>query len=255
MENVTALLTNIGFDENDISVLTKEEKIDDLSPFTEKVKGNFYDLLKSDNDFIESITKPVKDLSIGKEKQLKKQVRNYFGLKEDDLTDDKIISVGIDKIIERGLSKIKPADDKSTLNSEIYELSEQVEALKSQLLEKDNEVEKRITQFKKAKETDEELINLINADPLASKGNTVYIATAIKGFLSAKGIYIDIDEKKNLKLLANEIPAKDEHGNLLKINKVIKDFMENINPSTHTRGNSFTGSPNKETKEGSFFIL
>ena len=86
IEQVQALLKQIGFDDDDIKRIGMED-VEDYTPFLDKAKSSFKSLLTADTSFVDEIVKPYKDAPIGKEKQLKKQIRSYFNLqiKEDDL--------------------------------------------------------------------------------------------------------------------------------------------------------------------------
>ena len=84
IDQIKSALTSLGLDDSDFQKLSSET-IEDFSPFVDKVKSGLRDVLVSDTSFLDEISKPYKDQSIGKEKQLKKDIRKFFNLeiKED----------------------------------------------------------------------------------------------------------------------------------------------------------------------------
>ena len=247
VEQVQSLLKQIGFDDDDLKKIGSED-VEDFTPFLEKAKSSFKSLLTADTTFVDELVKPYKDAPIGKEKQLKKQIRTYFNLqiKEDDLA-----KMTIPEILETGTSALKATD-----NSEIekYKQSyssilEEYEALKNEIPNKLKEVEDVWKSKFQAKEIHSELMKQVATGTSVPKENIDLYATTFHGYLKQRGLALDL-EKNSLKLKdADGLPARDEKGGILHLKDMLKEFSDKMQTNVKPTGTAnIPASTNTSTR-------
>ena len=240
IEQVQALLKQIGFDDDDIKRIGTED-IEDYTPFLDKAKSSFKSLLTADTSFVDEIVKPYKDAPIGKEKQLKKQIRSYFNLqiKEDDLA-----KMTIPEILETGTSALKSADgtEIEKYKQSYSNILEEYEALKNDIPNKLKEVEDVWKSKFQAKEIHSELMKQVATGTSVPKENIDLYATTFHGYLKQRGLALDL-EKNSLKLKDGDgLPARDEKGGVLHLKDMLKEFSDKMQTNVKP-----TGTPNVTT--------
>ncbi len=240
IEQVQALLKQIGFDDDDIKRIGTED-VEDYTPFLDKAKSSFKSLLTADTSFVDEIVKPYKDAPIGKEKQLKKQIRSYFNLqiKEDDLA-----KMTIPEILETGTSALKSADgtEIEKYKQSYSSILEEYEALKNDIPNKLKEVEDVWKSKFQAKEIDSELMKQVATGTSVPKENIDLYATTFHGYLKQRGLALDL-EKNSLKLKDGDgLPARDEKGGVLHLKDMLKEFSDKMQTNVKP-----TGTPNVTT--------
>ena len=240
IEQVQALLKQIGFDDDDIKRIGTED-VEDYTPFLDKAKSSFKSLLTADTSFVDEIVKPYKDAPIGKEKQLKKQIRSYFNLqiKEDDLA-----KMTIPEILETGTSALKSADgtEIEKYKQSYSSILEEYEALKNDIPNKLKEVEDVWKSKFQAKEIHSELMKQVATGTSVPKENIDLYATTFHGYLKQKGLALDL-EKNSLKLKDGDgLPARDEKGGVLHLKDMLKEFSDKMQTNVKP-----TGTPNVTT--------
>lgn len=226
VEQIQGFLKNFGLDDTDFDKLAKEE-IEDFTPFVEKAKHGIKEDLMSDTDFLADIVKPYKDAPIGKEKQLKKEVRKYFNLaiKEDDLA-----KMPLSDILAMGTETLKKndnSDEEITKVKNAYaDLLEEHEKLRNEVLPKSiEEVENKWKNKLNKKEVHEALMNEIAKETAVPKENIGVWATSFSGYISQNGLVIERDVRGALKLKDSDgMPAKDANGNILHVKDALRDF-------------------------------
>ena len=240
IEQVQALLKQIGFDDDDIKRIGMED-VEDYTPFLDKAKSSFKSLLTADTSFVDEIVKPYKDAPIGKEKQLKKQIRSYFNLqiKEDDLA-----KMTIPEILETGTSALKSADgtEIEKYKQSYSNMLEEYEALKNDIPNKLKEVEDVWKSKFQAKEIHSELMKQVATGTSVPKENIDLYATTFHGYLKQRGLALDL-EKNSLKLKDGDgLPARDEKGGVLHLKDMLKEFSDKMQTNVKP-----TGTPNVTT--------
>lgn len=240
IEQVQALLKQIGFDDDDIKRIGMED-VEDYTPFLDKAKSSFKSLLTADTSFVDEIVKPYKDAPIGKEKQLKKQIRSYFNLqiKEDDLA-----KMTIPEILETGTSALKSADgtEIEKYKQSYSNMLEEYEALKNDIPNKLKEVEDVWKSKFQAKEIHSELMKQVATGTSVPKENIDLYATTFHGYLKQRGLALDL-EKNSLKLKDSDgLPARDEKGGVLHLKDMLKEFSDKMQTNVKP-----TGTPNVTT--------
>lgn len=240
IEQVQALLKQIGFDDDDLKRIGTED-VEDYTPFLDKAKSSFKSLLTADTSFVDEIVKPYKDAPIGKEKQLKKQIRSYFNLqiKEDDLA-----KMTIPEILETGTSALKSADgtEIEKYKQSYSNILEEYEALKNDIPNKLKEVEDVWKSKFQAKEIHGELMKQVATGTSVPKENIDLYATTFHGYLKQRGLALDL-EKNSLKLKDGDgLPARDEKGGVLHLKDMLKEFSDKMQTNVKP-----TGTPNVTT--------
>lgn len=253
--NTQALLQSIGFEEEDINLLNSEDKIEDFSPFVEKLNSKFYDKIKSDEAFIEQITKPHKDAIIGKENSYKRQIRKAFGL---DIKDDDLKKADFNKLLEQGLSTIKTDGNMEELKSRLIE---EMEAKENLLEQVKNEYEKKISEItdsynKKIQqnEIDKIMINELEAEPLVEKNNLSIMVKTIRGNMYEDGYHVEITPQKKLRLINSDgVPIKDDKGTHLSFSKYVNSILAQIRGNVFPKGEQPSKEPNTPQKSAFVF--
>jgi hypothetical protein len=222
------LKSGFGFDDDDLNKL-KTEDIQDLTPYVQKMQSHIREVLTTDTEFVDSLTKPFKDAPIGKENQLKKEVRKYFGLQ---IAEDELKKTPFSELLKRGTETMK-----TTVNADVEKLQqaaaewmEKYEALEASIPTKIQEVEQQFTGKIKEKETHEQLLNLAATEVAQiSKENLPHFVISVKGYAREMGHKFIIDDNKNIKILDSEgLPLKNAEGHLVKAKDYVKSFYNNL---------------------------
>ena len=235
IEQLQNFFKTVGLEDSDFQKLSSEE-IEDFTPFIDKAKHGIKEVLLTDTEWLESITKPYKDAPIGKEKQLKKEVRSFFNLQ---LKEDELAKMPLKEILAKGTENLKATD-----NSEIEkyknaysELLEENEKLKNEVLPNSiKEVEDNWRNKISQKEIKEELIGLVATETQVSKENLAVFATTFQGYLRELGLNLHLDEKRTLSIRDKDgLPVKNQEGGVLRLKEAVKDFATkmtgNVKPS------------------------
>lgn len=245
IDQLKSALSAFGLDESDFNTLSNES-VEDFAPYVEKVKSGIRDLLVSDTSFLDEISKPYKDQSIGKEKQLKKDVRKFFNL---EIKEDELLKTPISEMLKRGTESIKTSTSEDV---------EKVKTAYSQLLE-DHEKFVNEDYPKKIAERDaywkdkldqrniiEELQTAVAMKTQVPKENLMFFTETFKGAMERQGLTWNIDAKRNLTLKDKDgLPAKNEDGSLLKVDEALKIFATKLQVNTKPIGQAPQGSETK----------
>lgn len=224
VEQIQTFFKSLGLEDSDFEKLSKED-IEDFTPFVEKAKHGIKEVLLTDNEWIDSITKPFKDAPIGKEKQLKKEVRSFFGLQ---LKEDELAKMPLKDILAKGTEALKTADHSEiekykTAYSELLEENEKLknETLPNALKEVEETWKSKVTN----KEIKETLMEVVASETQVDKANISLFSTTFQGYLSQSGLSLALDEKKNLSIRNSDgLPVKNSEGGVLKVKDALKDF-------------------------------
>lgn len=228
LEQLQNVLKAFGLEDEDFQKLTTEE-LEDTTPYVQKMQSHIREVLTTDQEFVEGLVKPFKDAPIGKENQLKKEVRKYFGLQ---IPEDELKKTPFSELLKRGTETMK-----STVNADVEKLQqataewmEKYEALEASIPTKIQEVEMQFTSKLKEKETSEQLLNLTATEvPQIAKENIPMFVKALTGYARSEGHKITIDDQKNIKVYDSEgMPLKNAEGHLVKAKDYIKNFANGI---------------------------
>lgn len=224
VENLQNFFKSVGLEDSDFEKLSKED-IEDFTPFVDKAKEGIKAVLMSDTEFIDNISKPFKDLPIGKEKQLKKEARKFFNLtiKEDDLT-----KMPLADILQMGTANLKSTDNEEIekYKNAYSELLEENEKLKNEVLPNSiKEIESKWESKVRSKDIYEELMSEVAKETQVSKENISVVATTFIGYLNQLGLKLDMDAKRTIKIFAEDgLQAKSKEGGVLHLKDALKDF-------------------------------
>lgn len=236
IEQLETAFKQLGLEDTDLDAL-KTSEVSDYTPFIEKIKSGIVDNIKSDEGFIESIVRPFKDAPIGKEKQLKKEVRKFFNLQ---ITEDELVKTPLTEMLKKGTESIKTADNShlEEYKNKYSELLEENERLKNEVLP--TEVAKVESAWKNKiteKEIKEELNGLVAKETQVPKENISVYSTAFQGYLAQQGYKLHIDEKRNLSIKDSEgMPVKNAEGTILRPKEAILEFASKMAGNSAPKG-------------------
>ena len=251
IDQIKSALTSLGLDDSDFQKLSSET-IEDFSPFVDKVKSGLRDVLVSDTSFLDEISKPYKDQSIGKEKQLKKDIRKFFNL---EIKEDELLKTSISDMLKRGTESIKntTSEDIEKVKTTYSQLLEEHEKFVNEdypkkIEERDNYWKDKLNQ----KNIIEEIQVAVASKTQVAKENLSFFSETFKGAMERQGLSWNIDAKRSLSLRDKDgLPAKNEDGTLLKVDDALKAFATkmqmNIKPAGQpTQGGSQKTSNSRE---------
>lgn len=247
LEQLQNVLKAFGLEDEDFQKLTSEE-LEDTTPYVQKMQSHIREVLTTDTEFVEGLVKPFKDAPIGKENQLKKEVRKYFGLQ---MPEDELKKTPFQELLKRGTETMK-----STVNADVEKLQqtaaewmEKYEALEASIPSKIQEVEQQFVGKLKEKETHEQLLNLTATEVAQiSKENLPHFVISLKGYAREMGHKFVIDDNKNVKILDSEgLPLKNAEGHIVKAKEYVKTFhnkmVSNIAPKSNGSIQSAASNP------------
>jgi len=241
VEQLQTFAKGLGLEQSDIDSLNGD--VTDFNPYIDKIKGSILESIKNDTDFIDSIVKPYKDAPIGKEKQLKKEVRKYFGLQ---FTEDELSKMQFVDILKKGTEHLKNTDNTALedFKNKYSQLLEENERIKNEEIPaKIKAVEDTWRNKINEANIKEELIGLISSEKLAPAENLSVYSTAFIGYLAQIGLKIHIDEKKYLSLRdVDGVVAKNADGGILKVKDALTDFSLKMSNNIRERGNASQGA-------------
>jgi hypothetical protein len=236
IENLQQFFKQVGLEDSDFEKLSKED-IEDFTPFVDKAKDGIKAVLMSDTEFIDNISKPFKDLPIGKEKQLKKEARKYFNLtiKEDDLS-----KMPLSEILALGTANMKSSDNEEIekYKNAYSELLEENEKYKNEILPNSlKEVESKWESKVRSKEIFEELMGEVASETQVAKENISVVATTFLGYLSQLGLKLEMDAKRTIKIYGQDgLQAKSKDGGVLHLKDALKDFSTKMQMNVKPAG-------------------
>lgn len=249
VEQLQSFFKSVGLEDSDFDKISKED-IEDFTPYVEKAKSGIREVLMADTTFLDEISRPYKDAPIGKEKQLKKEVRKFFNLqiKEDDLA-----KMPLSEILAQGTEHLKSTTttDIDKLKNDYSLLLEENERLKNEEIpNKISEIENTWKQKIQSKDIFEELMGEVAKETQVQKENISMFATTFQGYLSQSGFKLDIDSKRALKIKdAEGLPAKNKDGGILHLKEALRDFSTkmqvNVKPVGGASGTTQTGGSSK----------
>ncbi len=235
VEQIESFLGGLGLDKTDFENISKNET-SDFEPYVSKIRQNIQDSLMADTSFVENITKPFKDLPIGKENQLKKQVRKTFGLT---FSEDELKKTSFEELLTRAKETVNigTADQTKNLQEQLTEYMEKYETLKDSIPSEIQKTEQKWQEKFNALSIREELMTVIASETQVKKENLPNFTTVFLGFVNQNNLKIQIDSKKMMKLVDLEgNPAKNNEGGLLKIKDMLKTFGDTMNMNVAPRG-------------------
>lgn len=228
IEQLKSTLTSLGLDDVDFQRLSTEQ-VEDFSPFVDKVKSGLKDVLLSDTSFLDEVSRPYRDQSIGKEKQLKKDIRKFFNL---EIKEDELLKTPISDMLKRGTESIKTTTSEDiekvkTAYSQLLEEHEKFvnEDYPKKIEERDNFWKDKLNQ----KNIIEEIQTAVASKTQVPKENLLFFSETFKGVMERQGLSWSIDAKRNLSLRDKDgLPAKNEDGSLLKVDEALKIFATKL---------------------------
>lgn len=250
-EQVKTFFTNLGLEETDFTKISTEE-VTDFEPFINKIKGGISEQIKKDKTFLDEISKPFGDISLGKENQLKKIVRKTFGL---NYTEDELKKIPFEELATKAkevLSGTTGANN-TELQQKLSDYMERFELLENDLPNKVNEaVEKERASWQSKFDTmtiREEVAQLVAVESQGvKKENIPNFTTAFLGFVQQSGYKISIDAKKTMKLTDLDGNPAQLNGALLRVKDFLKTFGETVmNMNVAPRGG---GDNNQQLSPG-----
>lgn len=242
LEQLQSFFKSVGLEDSDFEKISKE-KVEDFAPYLEKAKLGIKEVLMADTTFLDEISRPYKDAPIGKEKQLKKEVRKFFNLqiKEDDLA-----KMPLSEILTQGTEHLKSTSttDIDKLKNDYSLLLEENERLRNEEMpNKITEIENTWKQKIQSKDIFEELMGEVAKETQVQKENISMFATTFQGYLSQQGLKLDIDSKRALKIKDSEgLPAKNKDGGILHLKEALRDFSTKMQVNVKPVGGSSTGA-------------
>jgi len=238
LDQLQAVLKTFGLEDEDFQKLSSEA-LEDTTPYVQKMQAHIKESILTDPEVIESITKPYKDAPIGKENQLKKEVRKYFGLQ---ITEDELKKTKFDELLKRGTETMKTSvnADVEKLQQAASEWMEKYEQLEAKIPTIEQEVEQKYISKIREKETNEVLLSLTAMEvPQIAKENIAMFVKALSGYSKTEGHKISIDENKNIKVYdSSGLPLKDANGHIIKAKDYIKNFANGITSNVAPKSTS-----------------
>ena len=236
--NTGTFLEQLGFEQQDIELLNSDQKIEDFTPFLDKINSTFADKIKQDETFVEQLAKPYKEQLIGKENQIKRALRKAFAL---DIKEDDLKKIDFNKLLEQGLQHIKSNENSDDLKTRLVEEMEgkeaMIEQLKSEYEAKIEALNNKFEYEKRQGEIDKNILSELEAEPLVEKQNLNFMLRTMKGLLSQDGYKLDITAQKKIVILdENGIPAKDIDGKSLTFNKYLKNNLVQLKGNIFSKG-------------------
>lgn len=243
LEQLESFFKQVGLEDNDITTL-KGEDVQDFTPYLDKIKSGIIENIKTDESFIDGIVRPYKDAPIGKEKQLKKEVRKFFGLQ---LSEDELVKTSLTEMLKKGTENFK-AQDNSALDdykNKYSELLEENERLKNETIPSEvQKVEQAWRNKIQEKDIKEELMSLVASETQVPKENILIYATTFQGYLSQLGYKLHIDDKRTLSVRDSDgVVAKNTEGSILRVKEALRDFAAKLTTNTHPKGVSNIVNP------------
>jgi hypothetical protein len=228
IEQLQSVLKTFGLEDEDFQKLANEN-LEDTTPYIQKMQAHIKESILTDPEVIEGIVRPYKDAPIGKENQLKKEVRKYFGLQ---VTEDELKKTKFEDLLKRGVESRQTSVNADTekLQQTIAQLMEEKEAIEASIPVKIQEVETQYVSRLKEKETAEALISMAATEvPQVPKENIPMFIKALTGYANAEGHKITMDDAKNVKVFDKDgLPIKDVNGHIIKAKDYIKSFANGI---------------------------
>jgi hypothetical protein len=236
VEQLEQFFKQVGLEDSDITTL-KAEEVQDFTPYLDKIKSGIIENIKTDESFIDGIVRPYKDAPIGKEKQLKKEVRKFFGLQ---LSEDELIKTPLSDMLKKGTENFKSQEGTALedYKNKYSELLEENERLKNEIIPSEvQKVEQAWRNKIQEKDIKEELTSLVASETQVPKENLAIYATTFQGYLSQLGYKLHIDEKRNLSVRDSDgVVAKNSEGGILRVKEALRDFAAKLTTNTHPKG-------------------
>lgn len=249
IEQVESFFTNLGLAKSDFDTISTTE-VTDYEPYITKIKGNIAESLRADTSFIDEITKPFKDLPIGKENQLKKALRKGFGL---NYSEDELKKMPFDDLVIKAKEAIAggSATQTNELQQQLTEYMEKHEALQNDIPNQIEANDKKWQAKFDALTIRDEVSQLVAVESQVKKENIPNFTTIFLGFVAQSGFKIQIDAKKVLRLTDSDgNPAKTTDGaGILKVKDLLKTFGETLNANIQPRGTTTTTTLNGASKD------
>lgn len=241
LEQVQAFIKGLGcFEDDEINTIINTPATD-LAPLFDKVKGNYRTLLEADADLIAKIQAPLKDSAIGKENQLKKEVRKTLGL---NYTEDELKKMPFNDLLLKGIASKRDGDATETekLRKDIIEWREKYEALESDVPNREKAVEDAWRAKLSERDIREEFIEIFAKETQVQRANIPKMVTAFLGYASQMNWKVSIDDKKQLALTDDKgNVVQNTAGHILKPKEAVKEFIEAVNPNVQNRGEAGPG--------------
>lgn len=253
IDQIQNVLKTFGLEDSDFERLTKED-VEDFSPFVQKVQTHIKSELMSDTSFTDEIIKPYKDAPIGKENQLKKEVRKYFGL---EMTEDELKKTPFRDILTKAdeTRKATVGTDVDKYKSLYMQTLEEKEALEAKIPTIQQEVEGKYMAKIREKETEEELVKLSAIEaPQVQKENLHMFVNAMLGYAHKSGHKIVKDDSGAVRVFdAEGLPLKDSNGHVMKVKDYVKNFANGI--VSNVAPKSVTAIPQTNQKAASLLSM
>lgn len=244
LEQLQNFFKTVGLEDEDFKAIA-ETDIEDLNPFVEKIKGGIKEHLMADKSFLDEIQKPFKDAPIGKENQLKKEIRKAYNLQ---MTEDELKKTPFHEILKKGIESQNTSvnGDVEKYKQTATEWMEKYEQLESKIPGIQEEIESKYRSKFQEKEIREELVGRTAIDvPQVQKENLPFFVTAFQGYAEKNGWSVAMAENKALKLVGSDgLPIKNEAGHILKVSDALKEFASKMNMNVAPKGTPVGASSN-----------
>lgn len=253
IEQIDTFLKSMHLEDEDIAKI-KTEEVTDFEPYVSKVKAGIKENLLADTTFIDTITEPFKSAPIGKENQLKKEARKFYGLT---MTEDELKKTPFNDILKKGdeLRKNTVIADVDNYKNTATEWMEKFENLQTQYNEVETKAEQKWAEKIKDGETRQELVEFAAKEIAGiAKENLPFFTKTYIATKAHEGIKVTIDERKQLRLLDKDgLPAKDQAGNILKIKEDLKEYSAKVSGNIAPKGTA-TITGNATTNKNSDLV-
>jgi hypothetical protein len=239
-EKLVNFVKSLGFDEDEIKAINESENEDAFVPFVSKIKENYKSQILSDQSVLDEISKPHKDAIFGKIKQLSKMVRKEYGL---DIPESELEKMPFEDLLKKAREKDKAniQVNESEISKKQFELLEELEELKNSIPEREKQIIAQYEERLNESSAKEGFSKVIESDPLATKENVSFLTDTIYKLVKSEGRKLIVDEKKIVHYVdSNNMPIRDEKGNVITPKKLVSNFLTMVNGSTYSQSGTTT---------------
>ena len=167
-------------------------------------------------------------------------VRKEYGL---DIPENKKKKMPFEDLLKKAREKDKAniQVNESEISKKQFELLEELEELKNSIPEREKQIIAQYEERLNESSAKEGFSKVIESDPLATKENVSFLTDTIYKLVKSEGRKLIVDEKKIVHYVdSNNMPIRDEKGNVITPKKLVSNFLTMVNGSTYSQSGTTT---------------